>query len=319
MVEQSAAVFLRDFDVRISAAREHILASKSAATVDGVCASLDKLHDDLAASAHILPAYDVRRAHETLSEVAAERQQKSETLSPRPPFRFRHRREKSPTEARYTAPMLGANARPSKAAPLKARIDSSSSVVFEGGTRAVEISNLTSDKRSVAFTATNSDGANSKARQPRDVSLIQLRDCTVDICDVSAAVRAINLVSCRIYVGPVAGSIHFTNCWGCTIHAAAQQVRLHKSQDCTFFLRTASPPIIEDCERVSFAPYGFRYALLDDHMRQAGLQDVSNEWSKVQDFSWLRNGPSPNWFIMDESLRPADVQIDSLRPAMLTS
>jgi tubulin-specific chaperone C len=149
------------------------------------------------------------------------------------------------------------------------------------------------------------------SRVLRDVSLARLHGCTIEIHDVSAAVRAVDLVDCRVYVGPVSGSIHVTNCSGCIIHAAARQVRLHSCRQCTVQVFAGSPPIIEKCERVSFAPYGLQYKLLDVHMRRAGLTGATNEWSKVQDFSWLRAGPSPNWTLLDAVARSPGVELTS--------
>jgi tubulin-specific chaperone C len=301
---QTTAEWLREFDDKIAAARRRIEAAEAVQEVDSVCAAIDALHVDLAAAVCNLPAYDVRRAHETLGEVVAERQLKSEKLAPRQPFRFRHRRQRA-------APAAAA---PAAAASDRSVIDASpadgSAVSAAGGeSRVVSIADRGPDGGSGAPIAFGPG-----TLRHRDVSLTRLRGVTVQLADVSGAVRAVDLVDCTLYIGPVAGSVHLTGCLRCQIHVAARQVRVHKSSECVFYVLARSSPIIEDCSRLSFAPYALAYDGLGGQVRDAGLvsaaADAERVLRDVRDFSWLRDGDSPNWAFVEAADRPPAVRLD---------
>jgi hypothetical protein len=75
---------------------------------------------------------------------------------------------------------------------------------------------------------------------------------------------------------PVSSAIHVTDCHDCSVHAKAQQLRLHESTDLECHVDLVAGAILEDCTRVVF---------------------VSNNVD-VKDFNWLRTGiPSPNFCI----------------------
>jgi hypothetical protein len=75
---------------------------------------------------------------------------------------------------------------------------------------------------------------------------------------------------------PVSSAIHVTDCHDCSVHAKAQQLRLHESTDLKCHVDLVAGAILEDCTRLLF---------------------VSNNVD-VKDFNWLRTGiPSPNFRI----------------------
>jgi hypothetical protein len=75
----------------------------------------------------------------------------------------------------------------------------------------------------------------------------------------------------------IASAIHVTDCHGCSIHAHAQQLRLHESTDLTCYAELVAGAIMEDCTRLLF---------------------VSHNLDDVKDFNWLRAGSkSPNYSI----------------------
>jgi len=68
-------------------------------------------------------------------------------------------------------------------------------------------------------------------------------------------------------------------------------------------VQTASGPIIEHCEGVSFGPYA---AVWDgsapdaaDAAPETPFQIVKDAWKDVKDFQWLRSTPSPNFSILE--------------------
>lgn len=85
----------------------------------------------------------------------------------------------------------------------------------------------------------------------------------------------------------------------CIVALGAQQFRLHTSTRSTLLLHVSSFPIIEHCEQVRFGAYPFPAPGVSRH-------------EEVQDFDWVRSGPSPHW-----SLLPSN-QALSLREALQT-
>ena len=66
--------------------------------------------------------------------------------------------------------------------------------------------------------------------------------------------------------GPVAGSVFCRELHGSSLHLVARQLRIHDSTDVVWFTSTASPPIIEDCSAMLFAPYTAAYPALKNQV-----------------------------------------------------
>ena len=81
-------------------------------------------------------------------------------------------------------------------------------------------------------------------------------------------------------------AIHVTDCHnGSSIHARAQQLRLHESTDLTCTVDLAAGAILEDCTRLVFY--------------NTSSSPTSTNNLEVRDFNWLRTGiPSPNFKII---------------------
>jgi hypothetical protein len=74
---------------------------------------------------------------------------------------------------------------------------------------------------------------------------------------------------------------------------------MHGSKDVDIYLHSASRPIIEDCERVRFAP-------MPDILASPQLLQSSNQWNQIDDFKWLKAEASPNFSLLAESERIQD-------------
>jgi len=140
-----------------------------------------------------------------------------------------------------------------------------------------------------------------------DFELKRLVDCEVYLCNLEPlrAVRAYDLRNTRVYAGPVAGSVLLHGADACEFHLCARQVRIHDATNGTsFYVRTASGPIIEHSSDVRFAPYAFGYPGIDEAMEKAGFGGAdSGTWREVEDFGWIKQVASPNWRILAESER----------------
>jgi len=138
----------------------------------------------------------------------------------------------------------------------------------------------------------------------KDVALADLNDCTVVLCGTPSAIHINKLKDCKIFCGPVPGSIFIRECFNCTFVLACQQLRIHSTKKCQFYIHVTSKAIIEDCNTVNFAPYNWNYERLEEHYKMSGLSKDRNNWDKVDDFCWLAaDAHSPNWSIIDETER----------------
>lgn len=297
----SSAAFLEEFNTDVSRVRSQIEASSSADAVDAICPDLDRLHERLAQAVFLLPAYDLRRAHERLDDMTAARQQKSEILRPRVPFRFRNHgalaKRITSKEVNFESEQMNANktsaipTRPSSTShtgTLATRNLMPRSVEPVYPKNSLEITDTITAQDPVTF--------ESDTFRYRDVSISRLKSRTIHLCNVTKAVRISSLVECVLYIGPVSGSVRVDGCSGSRFYVAAHQVRIHQSNNCVFSLQTSSSPIIESSTDLKFAPYSLQYPNIEQHKLEAGIENTDC-WKDVQDFSWLQQGLSPNWSI----------------------
>jgi hypothetical protein len=128
-----------------------------------------------------------------------------------------------------------------------------------------------------------------------------MRHCVLDLSapTTSAPFSALYLrdVSDSLIIcGQVAGAIHITNVKNSVFVTSCRQFRMHGSKNVDVYLHSASRPIIEDCERVRFAP------MPDILASPQTLQSV-NHWDQIDDFKWLKAEASPNFSLLAESER----------------
>jgi len=117
------------------------------------------------------------------------------------------------------------------------------------------------------------------------------------------------LRNCRVYAGPVIGSVLIDEAEGCVFVMASHQIRIHNAKGCDFYLRVRSRPIIEDSSGVRFAPYCLSYEGVEEDLRDASLDEETGNWANVDDFRWLRAVQSPNWSLLPENERVRMVNI----------
>jgi hypothetical protein len=107
--------------------------------------------------------------------------------------------------------------------------------------------------------------------------------------------------------GPVATSVFVDDCVDCISYLACQQLRIHNTKHCNFYLHVTSRAIIEDSTQVGFAPYSWKYDNIELHFKTAGLDVSRNNWDLVDDFNWLASDkPSPNWHILKDNEKKED-------------
>ncbi len=116
------------------------------------------------------------------------------------------------------------------------------------------------------------------------------------------SVRIENATDCSIYLGPCCTSVYLENAQRCTLYIACHQLRIHKSNGCSLYVKVNGHPIIEDCDAMGFAPYAYSFQGIDADMQAAGLE-AAHCWDNIVDFRWHRTTQSPNWHLIQEQSR----------------
>ncbi|KZV36611.1 tubulin-folding cofactor C-like [Dorcoceras hygrometricum] len=145
-----------------------------------------------------------------------------------------------------------------------------------------------------------------------DFTLSDLRECQVGLMGCLRSLFVDKLINCKVYVGPVTGSVLIEGVEGCVLVLASHQIRIHDAKNCDFYLRVRSRPIIEDSHGVRFAPYCLEYEGIEADLKEANLGEETGNWMEVDDFRWLRAVPSPNWSILPENERIGVVDVSNL-------
>jgi tubulin-specific chaperone C len=275
----------------------------------------------------ILPAFDVRKAQLALDALGCEVTDAKAAIAPRKRFAF----SKRPTGA-GSSDATGAGggadtpaARPTAPAPAPAPASAPAPSkwaqddhVISGRDGAVVVIPLGHFSGLRAAVAGGGEGDAAGAASPppsvasaKDVRLLGLTRSVVVLLDVTRALRIDNLSRCLVIAGPTAGSVLLHNCTHCVLWLASRQIRIHTSTDCTFHLHVLSRPIIEHCDRVTFAPYALSFAGLPAAMAAAGLHQPGagappgGRWWQVDDFGWHRLQRSPHWRVLPLPERPS--------------
>ncbi|CAB1097625.1 unnamed protein product [Ectocarpus sp. CCAP 1310/34] len=84
-------------------------------------------------------------------------------------------------------------------------------------------------------------------------------ECEVYLLDHTAALTIDLCTDCRIIVGPCESSVFIRDCKDCTVVVACQQFRARDCTDCTFFLFSATQPVVESSVGLRFACYTLDY------------------------------------------------------------
>lgn len=261
---------------------EAIDKSQLADHFDNVQLSLQKLQKFISASTMFLPSYEIRTSLESFHDLEARIKNKRDTLLPKKKFAFKGKKK--------SALFVDSN---------KEMAD-----VIDGSLKKVS----TEMPQEIACGFKNHVGEILEMQNneicDKDVILSKLKECTVKICGVPSTVHMDNLQNCKVFIGPVSTSIFIDNCSGSTFIVACQQLRVHTTSDCSFYLHVTSRGIIEDCTKLKFAPFKWSYHGIDEHYRHAGLNREINNWDDIGDFNWLAsNKKSPNWCILDLASR----------------
>jgi hypothetical protein len=292
---ESTSSFLTRFSQLKSSIESHLSESQSISSdpsqlkphFDKISESISDLEKLVAQSSYFLPSYDVRSSLKTVSDLKRSLENLSSELIPKKKFSFKNKASKKERD----------------------------SVIPESKQSIVPVC----DSVQSSFVVRDSPGFRNKTgevlvgefseSEVGEFTISDLDSCEVRIIGCVRALFVHRLKDCRVYVGPVTGSILIEEVVGCVFAIASHQIRIHGAKGSDFYLRVRSRPIVEDCNGVRFAPYCLSYRGIEDDLRGAGLDAETGNWANVDDFQWLRAVQSPNWSILPENERVGVVDI----------
>lgn len=260
-------------------------------------ADLEKL---VAENSYFLPSYEVRSTLKAIDELKESLESVSLKLVPRKKFSFRKKpAQKDPANA-------------VKESEISAK---ESYFPVKGGDDAASAEKSTFETRdSPGFR--NQVGAvlvkQFQGFESGDFTLSNLESCEIRLKGRLRALFVHRLRNCRVFAGPVLGSILIEEAEGCLFMLASHQIRIHHAKAADFYLRVRSRPIIEDCSSVRFAPFLLVYEGIEEDLRESGLAEDTGNWANVDDFRWLRAVQSPNWCILPKEEQVCTVNISDL-------
>ncbi|KAL8590282.1 hypothetical protein ACOMHN_006398 [Nucella lapillus] len=246
---------------------------------DGLSGTLQTLQRYVSECAAFLPSYEKRQAQETISNLQSKIQEKRDEVLPKKKFAFS--KAKKTTEKKVESVQQDAVTSKDEVAAV------------------VELASCKFFNRSGESLSKSSSEISQK-----DVALVDLTDCTVQLFGSPSAMHVFNLKNCKVFTGPVSSSIFIRACTNCVFVLPCQQLRIHNTYDTDFYIHVTSKAIVEDCSRVYFAPYNWTYDNLESDYKLSGLDRNRNNWDKVDDFNFLAaDAASPNWSVLDENKR----------------
>ncbi|OUZ99349.1 CARP motif [Macleaya cordata] len=261
--------------------------------LDKVSVSISDLERQVAENSYFLPSYEVRSSLKTISDLKETLESVNYELLPKKKFSFKNKTTKKDQ---------------SNVVKNETEIRASDSVLVE---------NCSSIKVRDSPGFHNEEGAvlvkHFGGSKEGDFTLSDLNSCEVRLTGSFRALFIHRLWDCRVYVGPVLGSILIEEVEGCLFMLASHQIRIHHAKETDFYLRVRSRPIIEDCNNVRFAPYLLSYEGIEKDLGDCSLDEETGNWANVDDFRWLRAVQSPNWCILPEEECVNAVNISNLK------
>ncbi|CAF0763857.1 unnamed protein product [Didymodactylos carnosus] len=138
----------------------------------------------------------------------------------------------------------------------------------------------------------------------KDVAIENLDQCEIFLKGYPSSLQIKNLKSCILIVGPCSRSILIEQCKQCEFAFACQQLRIHTTYECDFYVHITAKTIIENCSSCRFAPYNVYYENKQNDVKKSGLIWDRDYWNDIVDFNWLTPGiQSPNWETIIEDER----------------
>lgn len=286
----SAYTFLSRFNDLKNSITSQIDTAIDPSRLTDISSSISDLEKLVAENSYSLPSYEIRSSLKTISDLKQNLDNLYAQLVPKKKFSFKNK----PTK---------------KEIPSVNRNTESSTICFpefKKTTLSVRASPGFRDRQNEVMVK------NFKGSEIGEFTISGLDSCEVKLIGCVNALFINRLKNCKVYAGPVMGSILIEDVESCVLVLASHQIRIHFAKRSDFYLRVRSRPIIEDSNGVRSAPYCLKYMGIETDLESAGLNEETGNWANVDDFKWLRAVQSPNWSLLPEEERIGIVDLMDL-------
>lgn len=167
----------------------------------------------------------------------------------------------------------------------------------------------------------------------KQLILKNLTNCVIYLLECSiSALKCQNLTGCKVFIAGCSGSTFLERVTCSDIYLSTRQLRVHHSSDSRFYLNIVSRPIIEYCQGIGFGSLTVVLATLAEEqstpeattnshrwllsLRVDDVAEVAENywrkvsgsgngalvkslWKSVDDFRWMHQSQSPNWYVVD--------------------
>lgn len=138
--------------------------------------------------------------------------------------------------------------------------------------------------------------------ESQDISLTNLRGCSVIINGLANTVYVRELKETSVTVCLACRAITITNCTDCHFRLICQQLRIDSTLNCSFRIFTSARSMLESSKALEFEPIKLdnvdklSHEQVQDLLAKAGFNESQNNWKCIDDFDWLApDCPSKNY------------------------
>ena len=126
---------------------------------------------------------------------------------------------------------------------------------------------------------------NTKEHEGESIELQDCLDCAVKIGSQCQNVFLSGLTRCKVEIEHAISSVFIENCNDCEFLVKCHQLRIHESHNCRMKVDVQSQVCLENSDGFEFGWYN--------------SPDQTNQWRMINDFSWLKSEPSPNFKLVE--------------------
>ncbi|XP_028409062.1 tubulin-specific chaperone C-like [Dendronephthya gigantea] len=252
--------------------------------LDDATKLFQKLQKFVSDSFTFLPSYDVKNMQAEIKKLQQELNEKRSSLMPKKKFAFSKKKPNEENEKTNLKADVGLN---------ELTDSSNTSTAKETKQKSTDAQDSVCFRQQIV--------RHEKDLLEKDISFSNLKECTLTLYGSPLALHLEKLESCKVFCGPVSGSVFINNCKNCVFVFPCQQLRVHDTVKSQFYLHVTSRAIIEDSNELGFSQFNWKYDGMDDHFETSRLDRTKNNWQFVDDFNWLKTEEhSPNWHIISD-------------------
>ncbi|KRX05176.1 Adenylate cyclase-associated CAP, C-terminal [Pseudocohnilembus persalinus] len=132
----------------------------------------------------------------------------------------------------------------------------------------------------------------------RGFQITNCQDCEIYLYGYFEQVFVDDSKNCKVFIGPVVGSIFMRDCQDMKLYSASKQLRISDSTNVIASVYSGSDPALENVSGLQIAPYNFIFPGVSEYFQKANLNPEQDYWSQIFDFTPNKQGEK-NWVLLN--------------------